>query len=137
MLVCGPTHEPDPAGVEIHRVETAREMLAACEAALPADIAVCAAAVAAPAMAHHSFAMFDNEKTVDMKGTVKEFEWTNPHAWLYLVATNEAGKPEEWAFEMASPLQLTSKGWKQDSLKAGDKITSTLEGLGTLAFTLS
>jgi phosphopantothenoylcysteine decarboxylase/phosphopantothenate--cysteine ligase len=46
VLVCGPTHEPDPAGVEMRRVETAREMLAACEAALPADIAICAAAVA-------------------------------------------------------------------------------------------
>lgn len=45
-LVTGPTHEPDPAGVAILRVETAREMLAACESALPADIAVCAAAVA-------------------------------------------------------------------------------------------
>ena len=85
--------------------------------------AVLAAGVAAPAMAHHSFAMFDNEKTVNMKGTVKEFEWSNPHAWLYIMAVNEAGKPEEWAFEMASPLQLTSKGWKQDSLKPGDKIS--------------
>jgi phosphopantothenoylcysteine decarboxylase/phosphopantothenate--cysteine ligase len=46
VLVCGPTHEPDPAGVEMRRVETAEEMLAACEAALPADIVVCAAAVA-------------------------------------------------------------------------------------------
>jgi hypothetical protein len=74
-------------------------------------------------MAHHSFAMFDNDKTVALQGTVKEFDWTNPHAWLYMVVTDPAGKPVEWAFEMASPLQLVSKGWKQDSVKAGDKVT--------------
>jgi len=46
VLVSGPTEEPDPPGVKVVRVETAREMLAACEAALPAEVAVCAAAVA-------------------------------------------------------------------------------------------
>jgi phosphopantothenoylcysteine decarboxylase/phosphopantothenate--cysteine ligase len=46
VLVAGPTHEPDPAGVALVRVETAQEMLAACEAALPVDAAICAAAVA-------------------------------------------------------------------------------------------
>ena len=85
--------------------------------------AVCAAALAAPAMAHHSFAMFDNEKTVSMKGTVKEFEWSNPHAWLNVVVVSSTGQTEDWAFEMASPLQLTSKGWKKDTLKPGDQIT--------------
>src|SRR4051812_44188993 len=85
--------------------------------------AVCAAAVAAPALAHHSFAMFDNEKTVSLKGTVKEFEWSNPHAWLNMVVLNASGQQEDWAFEMASPLQLTSHGWKKDTLKPGDQIT--------------
>jgi hypothetical protein len=85
--------------------------------------AVCAVAIVAPAMAHHSFAMFDNDKTVTLKGTVKELEWSNPHAWLYVMAPNADGKSEEWAFEMASPFQLVSKGWKPDSLKPGDQIT--------------
>jgi hypothetical protein len=85
--------------------------------------AVIAAAVAAPAMAHHSFAMFQNDKTVTLKGTVEEFEWTNPHSWLHMVILGEGGKPEKWAFEMASPNQLISKGWKPDSIKAGDQIT--------------
>ncbi len=85
--------------------------------------AVCAAAIAAPALAHHSFAMFDNEKTVSLKGTVKEFEWSNPHAWLNVVVLNPSGQAEDWAFEMASPLQLTSHGWKKDTLKVGDQIT--------------
>ena len=85
--------------------------------------AVCAAAIAAPALAHHSFAMFDNQKTVSLKGTVKEFEWSNPHAWLNMVVPAASGQPEEWAFEMASPLQLTSRGWTKDTLKPGDQIT--------------
>ncbi len=77
-------------------------------------------------MAHHSFAMFANDKTMTLKGTVKEFEWTNPHAWMHLVVMNEAGKAEEWSFEMASPYQLISKGWKQDSVKVGDQITMVM-----------
>lgn len=87
--------------------------------------AVCAvaAAAAAPAMAHHSFAMFDNEKSVSLKGTVKEFEWSNPHAWLNIMVLTPSGQQEDWAFEMASPLQLTSRGWKKDTLKPGDQIT--------------
>ena len=85
--------------------------------------AVAAAAVAAPALAHHSFAMFDNEKTVSLQGTVREFEWSNPHAWMNIMVTDASGATAEWAFEMASPLQLTSHGWKKDTVKAGDKVT--------------
>jgi hypothetical protein len=85
--------------------------------------AACAFALAAPALAHHSFAMFDNEKTVSIKGTIKEFEWSNPHAWMNVVVVNAAGQSEDWAFEMASPLQLTSKGWKKDTVKPGDQVT--------------
>jgi hypothetical protein len=84
--------------------------------------AVAAAAVAAPALAHHSFAMFDNDKTVSLQGTVKEFEWTNPHAWMDVVVETN-GSSQEWAFEMASPLQLVSHGWKKDTVKPGDKVT--------------
>ena len=85
--------------------------------------AVVAAAIAAPALAHHSFAMFDNEKTVSLQGTVKEFEWSNPHAWMDVTVMDDKGQSHEWAFEMASPLQLTSHGWKKDTVKPGDKIT--------------
>jgi hypothetical protein len=85
--------------------------------------AALAAASAAPALAHHSFAMFQNDKSVSLKGTVEEFEWTNPHAWLHMVVMGDGGKAEKWAFEMASPNQLVSKGWKPDSVKVGDQIT--------------
>jgi hypothetical protein len=80
-------------------------------------------AAAAPAMAHHSFAMFANDKTVTIKGTVKALEWINPHSWLHVVAMGTAGAPEEWAFEMGSPGMMATRGWKKDTLKVGDKIT--------------
>lgn len=78
---------------------------------------------AVPAMAHHSFAMFDNAKTMTIDGTVKEFEWVNPHSWIHIMAVNASGTPEEWAFEMGSPGQLTTQGWKKDTVKVGDKVS--------------
>ena len=78
---------------------------------------------AVPASAHHSFAMFDHAKTVALPGTVKEFEWVNPHTWLHVVANDAAGKPITWSFEMGGPGQNVTVGWKPDSVKAGDKVT--------------
>jgi len=81
-------------------------------------------AAAAPAFAHHSFAMFDGEKTMTMTGTVKEVEWTNPHSWLrVMVVDRTSGKPAQWAFEMGPPARQLQRGWKPDSLKPGDNVT--------------
>lgn len=81
-------------------------------------------AAAAPALAHHSFAMFDGEKTMAMTGTVKEVEWTNPHSWLrVMVVDKTTGKPAQWAFEMGPPARQLQRGWKPDSLKPGDSVT--------------
>jgi hypothetical protein len=83
-------------------------------------------AMAAPAFAHHSFAMFDAEKTLTMKGTVKEFEWTNPHSWLRVTVMDEkSGKPLLWALEMSSPARLTTMGMHADSVKVGDNVSVT------------
>jgi hypothetical protein len=91
--------------------------------------AVAAAAIGAPAAAHHSFAMFDADKTVSITGTVKEFEWTNPHAWLRVMVADQSGKQLQWALEMGSPSQMAGRGWKPDSAKPGDKVTITLHPL--------
>ena len=91
--------------------------------------AVAAYALAAPAFAHHSFAMFDADKTVTMEGTVKEFEWTNPHSWIRVMVQNAAGKPLEWAVEMGSPSQNAQRGWTATTVKPGDKITLTIHPL--------
>ena len=92
--------------------------------------AFAAFALAAPASAHHSFAMFDAEKTVTVTGTVKEFEWTNPHSWLrVMVDDQKAGKQLQWALEMGSPGQMAGRGWKPESAKPGDKVTITMHPL--------
>ena len=78
--------------------------------------------LAGPALAHHSFAMFDPEKLITQPGIVKEFEWTNPHVWLHVVAPDGNGKPVEWSFEMQATAQASSGGWRPDSVKPGDKV---------------
>ena len=81
---------------------------------------VVAPAFAAPAFAHHSFSMFDADKTVTLNGTVKEFEWTNPHAWLRVMVNDPAsGKSMQYAVEMGSPGQQARVGWKPDLAEAG------------------
>lgn len=85
---------------------------------------------AIPAAAHHSFAMFDAEKTVTMTGVVKEFEWSNPHSWLRVMVQDQAsGKPVEWMLELGSPVQQERVGWTRDSLKPGDTVTVTMHPL--------
>jgi hypothetical protein len=88
--------------------------------------ALAVAAFAAPAFAHHSFAMFDAQKTVTLSGTVKEFEWTNPHSWLRVMVNDEkTGKPVMWALELSSPARLTTMGMHADSVKTGDQVSVT------------
>jgi hypothetical protein len=84
------------------------------------------AVFAGQAAAHHSFAMFDHEKLITVSGTLKVFEWTNPHCWLHISAPDPTtGKMADWSFEMGSVTQIAAQGWKADSVKAGDKITIT------------
>ena len=78
---------------------------------------------AAPALAHHSFAMFDREKAATVTGIVKEYEWTNPHVWVHVMVADTGGKAVEWSFEMQSVAQDTRAGWRSDSVKPGDKIS--------------
>lgn len=85
--------------------------------------ALALAAGAAPADAHHSSAMFDQQKTVALSGTVKNFFWTNPHCYIQLMVKNAAGQDEEWSLEMTAPMHLQRLGWLKSSLKPGDKIT--------------
>ena len=95
-----------------------------------ATTVVASVCLAMPAVAHHSFSMFDHDKTVTMSGTVKEFEWTNPHGWLHIMAMDEkTGKPVEWSFEMGSVGQIAAQGWKPDSVKPGDKISVEMHPL--------
>jgi hypothetical protein len=80
-------------------------------------------AAAAPLVAHHSFAAeYDSKKPVELKGTVVEVEWVNPHAWIHMEVKDEAGKATKWSCELGSPNILMRNGWKRDTLKPGDAI---------------
>ena len=82
-------------------------------------------AVSSSAYAHHSNAMFDAAKTVEMQGSVKEFQWTNPHAWLIVTTTDGQGKSTDWLLELGSPGGLARNGWRPKSVLPGDKVTVT------------
>lgn len=79
--------------------------------------------------AHHSFAMFDQTKTVTIKGQVAQFQWTNPHAFIELSVANDGGGADRWSIELNSPNNLTRQGWRRSSLKAGETVTVTLNPL--------
>jgi hypothetical protein len=82
------------------------------------------AGAAAPVSAHHSVAMFDGSKTITLKGTVKEFQWVNPHVLIWVNAEADNGGPAQlWAVELSSPGVLTRNGWTKRSLKFGDKVS--------------
>src|SRR5579871_2246900 len=78
---------------------------------------------AVPAIAHHSDAMFDSAKELTLNGTVKEFQYTNPHSWIQLLVPAAAGAPVEWSIETAAPIVLLRAGIRPTSLQPGDKVS--------------
>jgi hypothetical protein len=88
-------------------------------------VALSVVPVAPPLFAHHSTAMYNMANPVTVTGTVERFEWTNPHAFIYLEVTDEKGKKVEWAIEMMSLNHLKSYGWMHSTVKPGDTISCT------------
>jgi len=78
---------------------------------------------APPAWSHHSGAMFEPEKVVTLEGTVKEFEYTNPHSWLYVTVRDDKGSETLWGIEAEGPSALMRAGIKANALRPGDQIT--------------
>lgn len=78
--------------------------------------------LAAAASAHHSTAMFDMQRTVTLTGTVSQFDWTNPHTFIFLEVMSSAGTSESWSIEGMSPNYLSRNGWTRHTLSPGDKI---------------
>jgi hypothetical protein len=92
--------------------------------------ATAAALVAAgSAAAHHSTAMFDMKKNVVLEGTIKEFQWTNPHTWIVFEVPNAAGGTDEYGIEGMSPNYLARTGWDKHSLSSGEKVELTIHPL--------
>src|SRR5689334_25325588 len=82
---------------------------------------------AAPAAAHHGAALYETEKTIDLVGTVVDFQFVNPHVLIYVDAKGADGKDVKWGGELTSPNRLARMTggvkWHKDLLKPGDKIT--------------
>src|SRR5205085_10872039 len=86
-----------------------------------------AALAAVPALAHHSFAMFDNSRSITIHGKVTQYQFTNPHAYLDIDAESvvgEGAKPQHYTLEMTSPNMLVRGGWSSRTVKAGDAVTA-------------
>jgi Family of unknown function (DUF6152) len=102
---------------------------------LPAPERSCLAVVVllqlacAPALAHHSFVMFDTSKQVTLTGSVTSFEWTNPHVYIEIDVPDEAGAVKHWSVELGSPSILRNSGWTHKTLAPGDKVTVIINPL--------
>ena len=84
---------------------------------------------ASPALAHHSFAMFDHVNRITVAGTVTQFQWTNPHVFIELAVPDGAGGSRHYTVECASPNVLTRVGWKFNTIKVGDKVSALINPL--------
>ena len=78
------------------------------------------------ALAHHSYAVFDTTKKVQITGTVVTWEWMNPHAHMQVLTVGPGGVNRVWDLVMNSPNILGRNGWTHDSVKPGDKVTVVL-----------
>jgi len=83
----------------------------------------------APAVAHHSFALFDMTKSVRLEGTVKRFDWANPHSWIFLEVLGPQAVAEEWMIELPSAGALAREGWNQNFLRPGERIIVSINPL--------
>jgi hypothetical protein len=82
-----------------------------------------------PAVAHHSFAIFDHSKTYTLKGIVRSFQWTNPHGYIDLAVAEGPSGIERYTLELTSINMLRRAGWKSSDVSAGDEVTAIVAPL--------
>ena len=87
------------------------------------------AALPMAAIAHHSYAMFDLSQTVTLQGTIRDFQWTNPHSWIWLDVPDATGAAQQWGIEGMSPNYLARRGWSKHTLSPGDKVSVVIHPL--------
>ena len=80
--------------------------------------------LAGPALAHHSFAMYDNTRSITVTGTVSKWQWTNPHAYLEIDAKDAGGAVTHYVLEGTSINIMVRAGWRSNMIKVGDKVTA-------------
>jgi hypothetical protein len=88
---------------------------------LPLAAGACALSLAGAALGHHSTAMFDMQRPTTVAGVVKQFDWTNPHTFIW-IDVQESGSTVEYSFEGMSPNYLSRNGWSHSTLKPGEAI---------------
>lgn len=76
--------------------------------------------------AHHTAAIFDRTKTLSLRGTVRQFQWTNPRCFIQLLVPTD-GKLVEWNVEMGSPSNLYGSGWRPNTVRPGDQVAITVQ----------
>ncbi len=91
--------------------------------------ALIAGFLSVPAFGHHSHAMFDRDTTLKVTGTVAAFDWTNPHVWLHVNTSDEAGEAMRWSLELGSPAQIARRGWRPRTVNTGDVVSVALNPL--------
>jgi hypothetical protein len=79
--------------------------------------------VSIPIWAHHGATEYDMTKIVSLSGTVKEFDYVNPHTLVTFTVKDDSGRAVEWQGELPSPNLLSRRGWSRSTLKAGDSVT--------------
>ena len=87
------------------------------------------AALPGAALAHHSFAMFDNTRSVTLHGKVTQYQFTNPHAYLDIDAEDGRGGTKHYTMEMTSPNMMSRGGWTSRTIKPGDVVTAIMAPL--------
>ena len=93
-------------------------------------LAVCLSATLTPALGHHSFGMFDLGAQMTLEGTIRRFDWKNPHVLIWLDTEAEDGaEPEIWGIETTTPGNLMRAGWTKRSLNPGDQVSITISPL--------
>ncbi|MFL2545926.1 MAG: DUF6152 family protein [Candidatus Rariloculaceae bacterium] len=88
--------------------------------AFPPVVVLCAGA--SSASSHHSHSNYMTTEYTHLQGVVREFQWMNPHTWIYLEVEDLDGQSVLWVLEGASPAELMRDGWSQDSVAVGDTI---------------
>jgi hypothetical protein len=81
--------------------------------------------VSLPLFAHHGNAVYDDTKTITLKGTVTQWAWSNPHCILHLDVTDDSGQVVPWIVETENPTSMFNIGWTKTSMKPGDQVTVT------------
>jgi hypothetical protein len=86
-------------------------------------LAILMMTIASPAWAHHSLAMYDSERPVNITGTITKVDWLNPHVWVTLSVKKQDGSVENQRIQISAPGRLKQLGFDKTLLPIGTMVT--------------